>query len=199
MSSSKNIRRLKKKNKAATNREPIDTTTIPGIRKAGDMLLRLIVDGEIDSRSVGAANGTITNQIRLLQHENVVEELDRTRKLLHENQTKYAELMCAIGEQDLWFFSELMEMLPQQLADNINDFLEGEGEKIACKHPEINTSAIKVIFGKETEQWVEAVKAKMSPEQLALWKPIPLPTPNVATALFYMRREWAHKYQYPTI
>ena len=162
------------------------------------MLLRLVVDGEIDSRGVGAANGTIANLIRLLQHESIVEELDRTRKLLHETQTKYMEWMCVAGGQDLWFFSGFTEMLPEQLADNINDFLEGEGEKIACKHPEINTSAIKVIFGKETEQWVEAVKAKMSPEQLAQWKPVPLPTPNVAIALLHMRREWANKYRYPT-
>jgi hypothetical protein len=105
------------------------------------------------------------------------------------------ELSSVIGEQDLWFFSGLMEMLPQQLADSINDFLEKEGEAIARNHPEINTLAFKVVFGKETEQLVEAVKAKMSPEQLALWKPVPLPTPNVAIALFHIRREWAHKYR----
>ncbi len=177
--------------------QSIDTTTISGIRKTNDMILRSLINGSLDSRVVGATNSIIANQIRLLQQEETVEELTKTKKYLYDTQVAYFELASCQADQDLWFFSGLTEMLPQPLTDAINEFLEKKGEEIARTNPQINRWAYEYAFGKQSERWTAEAKAKMSPEQRAKWNPVPLPSPNVCIALFYMRRVWAHKYQYP--
>lgn len=142
--------------------QSIDTTTISGIRKTNDMILRSLINGSLDSRVVGATNSIIANQIRLLQQEETVEELTKTKKYLYDTQVAYFELASCQADQDLWFFSGLTEMLPQPLTDAINEFLEKKGEEIARTNPQINRWAYEYAFGKQSERWTAEAKAKMS-------------------------------------